>query len=451
MSNSDIVNIVHNRVAAFISAHGLFSACGKYIVALSGGADSVALLRIMCSLGYNVEAAHCNFHLRGDESGRDEAFCVELCERMGICIHRIHFDTREYASLHKVSIEMAARDLRYRYFEQLRADIGADAICVAHHQDDNVETILLNIIRGTGVSGLTGMSPRNGDVIRPLLCVGRKDIMEYLGGLNQDFVTDSSNLVDDVQRNKLRLNVIPLLEEVNPAVKSNILNMSRWVGEASAIVGCSLSEIKKKVIKFGGFVEIDIPALEAFPSPEYLLWDILKDYGFNSSQVIGISANLHLETGKTWLSATHELVINRNKLLLTPIDEISCLSKKIPEVGTYVFGRSVKLRIEKTVITDGYTISRQSEKVCLDASKVRFPLVVRNVVSGDRFVPYGMKGTKLVNDFLSDQKVPLPLKRRQLVVTDADGNIVWVVGRRPDGRFCLSKSSVAAIEISLLF
>lgn len=450
MSNNDIVNIVHNRVATFVAAHELFSADKKYIVALSGGADSVALLKIMCSLRYKVEAAHCNFHLRGDESNRDEAFCVALCEKMGVDIHRIHFDTREYASLHKVSIEMAARDLRYRYFEQLRTDIVADAICVAHHQDDNVETILLNIVRGTGMNGLTGMSPKNGNILRPLLCIGRDDILNYLAALGQNFVTDSSNLVDDVQRNKLRLNVIPMLEEVNPSVKSNILNMSRWVGEASAIVSSSLSKAKENIIKNGNFIEIDISQVEAFPSPEYLLWDILRDYGFNSSQTTNISENLHLETGKTWLSASHELVINRNKLLLMPLCDAANLNMKIPEEGTYVFGQNVKLRVEKKEIDENYKISRQSDKVCLDASKVRFPLVVRNVVSGDRFVPFGMKGTKLVSDFLTDQKVPLPLKRRQLVVTDADGNIMWVVGRRPDGRLCLSKHSAAAIEISLL-
>ena len=220
------------QVAGFIARNQLLAADNKYIVALSGGADSVALLLIMKALGYDVEAAHCNFHLRGKESERDENFCVSLCESLGIILHRIHFDTLTYAQLHKVSIEMAARDLRYSYFEQLRRDINADAICVAHHKDDNVETILLNLVRGTGMNGLTGISPRNGFILRPLLCIGREDILEYLEAENQDYVTDSSNLVDDVQRNKIRLNVLPLLENVNPAVKDNILTMARWIAEA---------------------------------------------------------------------------------------------------------------------------------------------------------------------------------------------------------------------------
>lgn len=170
-------------------------------------------------MGIDTEAVTCNFHLRGKESDRDENFCVALCERLGIKLHRCHFDTRSYAEARKISIEMAARELRYRYFEQLRQDIGAEAICVAHHQDDSIETLLMNLIRGTGINGLKGIQPINGHIIRPLLCVGRKDIEDYLNSLGQDYVTDSTNLVDDVMRNKIRLNVIPLLETINPNVR----------------------------------------------------------------------------------------------------------------------------------------------------------------------------------------------------------------------------------------
>ena len=382
------------QVAGFVARNQLLAADNKYIVALSGGADSVALLLIMKALGYDVEAAHCNFHLRGKESERDENFCVSLCESLGVILHRIHFDTLTYAQLHKVSIEMAARDLRYSYFEQLRRDINADAICVAHHKDDNVETILLNLVRGTGMNGLTGISPRNGFILRPLLCIGREDILEYLEAENQDYVTDSSNLVDDVQRNKIRLNVLPLLENVNPAVKDNILTMARWIAEASTIVEASLSEAKAKAVSSATLNDsfcVDISKVEEYPSAEYLLWNILSDYGFNSSQVALVAENLHATTGTSWLSSSHELT-----------------------------------------------------------QKVKFPLMIRRVARGDRFVPFGMKGSKLVSDFLTDQKVALPLKRRQLVVADAGGNILWVVGKRLDGRFAVSPCSKSVVEISLL-
>ena len=441
------------QVAGFIARNQLLAADNKYIVALSGGADSVALLIIMKALGYDVEAAHCNFHLRGKESERDENFCVSLCESLGIILHRIHFDTLTYAQLHKVSIEMAARDLRYSYFEQLRRDINADAICVAHHKDDNVETILLNLVRGTGMNGLTGISPRNGFILRPLLCIGREDILEYLEAENQDYVTDSSNLVDDVQRNKIRLNVLPLLENVNPAVKDNILTMSRWIAEASTIVEASLSEAKAKAVSSATLNDsscVDISKVEEYPSAEYLLWDILKDYGFNSSQVAFVAENLHATTGTSWFSSSHELTLDRGRLILTPLDKEEGRQMRIPEAGTYVYTELCKLKIEQKEINENYTISRSSDKVCLDAQKVKFPLMIRRVARGDRFVPFGMKGSKLVSDFLTDQKVALPLKRRQLVVADADGNILWVVGKRLDGRFAVSPCSKSVVEISLL-
>lgn len=452
------------QVAGFVARNQLLAADNKYIVALSGGADSVALLLIMKALGYDVEAAHCNFHLRGKESERDENFCVSLCESLGIILHRIHFDTLTYAQLHKVSIEMAARDLRYSYFEQLRRDINADAICVAHHKDDNVETILLNLVRGTGMNGLTGISPRNGFILRPLLCIGREDILEYLEAENQDYVTDSSNLVDDVQRNKIRLNVLPLLENVNSAVKDNILTMARWIAEASTIVEASLDEAKAKAVSslsvgaknhdakpmLNDSFSVDISKIEEYPSAEYLLWDILKDYGFNSSQVALVADNLHATTGTSWLSSSHELTLDRGRLILTPLDKEEGRKMRIPEAGTYVYTELCKLKIEQKEINENYTISRSSDKVCLDAQKVKFPLMIRRVARGDRFVPFGMKGSKLVSDFLTDQKVALPLKRRQLVVTDACGNILWVVGKRLDGRFAVSPCSKSVVEISLL-
>ena len=210
------------NVEQFIARHQLLDKDKPCLIALSGGADSVSLLLALLHLGYKTEACHCNFHLRGSESVRDEQFCVSLCERLGVPLHRIHFDTEQYASLHKVSIEMAARELRYRYFEQLIQDLEAQGVCVAHHRDDSVETLLINLIRGTGINGLTGIAPRNGHVLRPLLDVSREDILEYLSLQQQDYVTDSTNLVPDVVRNKIRLQVLPLLRTINPSVSDSI-------------------------------------------------------------------------------------------------------------------------------------------------------------------------------------------------------------------------------------
>lgn len=240
-----------SKVADFIAKHQLLSPSGLHLVALSGGADSVALLRILRDLGYRIEAAHCNFHLRGAESDRDEQFVKDLCNSLKITLHLIHFDTAGYSSLHQVSIEMAARELCYGFFRQLCQDIGAETVCVAHHRDDAVETFLMNLLRGSGIHGLTGIRPKNGLVVRPLLGVGRQEIVDYLHSIGQDYVTDSTNLHDDVLRNKLRLNVLPLLKDINPSAAENIDKTARFLQETEKILihSCRLHYSDSSVLK----------------------------------------------------------------------------------------------------------------------------------------------------------------------------------------------------------
>ena len=224
------------RIQTYIADHNLLTKEGKHLVALSGGADSVALLLILKQLGYNFEAIHCNFHLRGEESDRDEMFCVDLCKKHGINLHITHFDTKEYCRLNHVSIEMGARTLRYAYFHQLLHDIQAESICVAHHRNDCAETLLMNIIRGTGVTGLTAIRPKNGKIIRPLLCVSRDEIIKYLEDMQQDYVTDSSNLVNDVLRNKIRLDIMPKLAEINPSVTEALANTAEHIQQVMPLI-----------------------------------------------------------------------------------------------------------------------------------------------------------------------------------------------------------------------
>ena len=270
------------KVKAFIAENQLLQPGSTYLLALSGGCDSVALLRIMIELNYHVAAVHCNFQLRNAESKRDEMFCEELCRSLKVPFHRVYFDTKAYASLHHVSIEMAARELRYDYFEKLRKDISADDILVAHHQDDNIETALLNLIRGTGIQGLLGMKPKNGHIIRPLLSVSRKEIEQYLSSIHQVYVTDSSNLVADVMRNKIRLEVIPLLKTLNPSVSDNISATIKHLNEASNVLNSALEDGKKRVVSVNkqSQIAINIEALQKEVSPEYILYSVLSNYSF---------------------------------------------------------------------------------------------------------------------------------------------------------------------------
>lgn len=426
----------------------------KYIVALSGGADSVCLLLKMLDEGRHVEAAHCNFHLRGAESDRDESFVVSLCSRLGVPLHRAHFDTREYASLHKVSIEMAARTLRYDYFEKLRCDIGAEAILVAHHRDDNVETVLMNMVRGTGIRGVAGIRPRNGHILRPLLDMSRSDIEAYLRERGETYVTDSTNLEDEATRNKFRLNVIPLLRTINPRASENIHSTSKHLAEAERIVEWAVSMAREEVITSqGDDLIIDVPRLEAFVSPEYLLNDICRDYGFSTSQIADMSEAIREHhVGAVFSSATHiAAVANINNQLCIQISQnIADQSEyKLPEEGIYNLSSTLKVIIKSEVIADDFVISKSADCATLDYRKVVFPLTLRTIREGDRFTPFGMKGSKLVSDYLTDIKCSVIDKRRQQVVVDATGTIVWLVGRRTSDKCRIDATSTKALVISL--
>ncbi|MDD7257188.1 MAG: tRNA lysidine(34) synthetase TilS [Prevotellaceae bacterium] len=447
MSNKAIVK----TVADFIEKNGLLDKDGRYLVGLSGGADSVALLLILKELDYHVEAVHCHFHLRGAESDRDEAFCVSLCRKNKVELHRVHFDTMEYASLHKVSIEMAARDLRYRYFAQLKRDMQVNAICVAHHQDDSVETVLMNLIRGTGVKGLAGISPVHGDIIRPLLCISRKDIEEFLLERKQEFVTDSTNLVADAVRNKIRLEVIPLLRQINPSVSQSIAQTALWMNEASRVLDVSLSAMRQTVVSYSDrspdAVIVDIPALKAQVSPESVLYDILKDFGFSSHQVQQVYSCMGACSGTEFHSPSHQLVIDRGKILVEPVEKELPPTRIIPEEGTYVFGASLKFKLSLMDRNETFQISRAKDCVHLDAAEVRFPLAVRRIKEGDRFHPFGMNGSKLISDYLTDRKLSLFDKRRQLVVVNANDEVLWLVNERIDHKFRIKDNTKKILSI----
>ena len=438
-----------NKVADFIEREELLSRDGLHLVALSGGADSVALLLVMKELGYRIEAAHCNFHLRGEESNRDEEFVKMLCKRHNVPIHLIHFDTEEYASLHQVSIEMAARDLRYQYFHQLCHDIGADSVCVAHHRDDAIETFLMNLIRGAGIHGLTGIRPQNGQIIRPLLCVSRQEIEDYLLSKGQDFVTDSTNLIDDVVRNKIRLRVLPLLREINPNVASNIDKTANYLRQAEKILDNELSVQKSSLIQNNEVSKsqsVAISQLLQLPSPELFLHEWLTQMGFNSSQTEQIFTHLIGQSGREFSSPTHTLIIDRNQLVVEPLKS-PMKTMKIPETGHYRYTDDLRFSF---IISDDVKISKSDNSITLDTEKVQFPLTIRSLQPGDTFCPFGMKGHKLVSDFLTDRKMNILQKRRQLVVTDAQGEIIWLVGLRTDNRYKVEKKTRSVLRITVL-
>lgn len=449
-------NAFEHKVGRFITDHRLLSHDALCLVALSGGADSVALLRVLLRLGYRIEAIHCNFHLRGGESDRDERFCEHLCQTLNVPFHRVHFDTTAFASLHRISIEMAARQLRYAHFEALRLSLHATEIAVAHHLNDSVETFLLNLLNNTGLHGLTGIKPRNGFVVRPLLCVTRDEITDYISSLGQDYVTDSTNLVPDFKRNKIRLQLLPLCAQVNEAAVSNIASCISRLQDVERIFDKAAAEsVESSKISVGDpemSLVLDLNVLSRSVAVETYLFEAIRGYGFNGTQV-GEMVHCMDGSGKTWQSGSHEALIDRGRLFIAPLSVFDHRSLKIPLEGTYVWkenaqtGHKCLFRVsscdrEKTVV------SHDPNCCTLDASKVTFPLTVRHAVRGDAFRPFGMKGRKLVSDFLTDRKATLFDKRRQLVVCQSDGDIVWLVGLRPDDRFKITPSTQTVLTIS---
>lgn len=425
-----------SKVKDYIKKHNLLNSNDLYLVALSGGADSVALLLLLDEMGCQLHAVHCNFHLRGEESDRDERFCEQLCQQKNIPFHRIHFDTMTYAETHQVSVEMAARELRYRYFEQLRKDIGAAGVCVAHHRDDTVETVVLNLVRGTGLRGLTGIQPKNGNILRPLLGVSRAEIEEYLRVKGQEYVTDHTNLETDVLRNKVRLQVIPLLRQLNPAVSENIQRTAENLSDAQAVLNAVM-------LPYQHVKELDLNQLTDTASREYITFEWLKNYGFNGTQVRQI---LTAETGRVFSSPQgYDVLVDRGHLLVEPSLK-PMKNLRIPEEGTYVLDDQTRISVKREPVW----ISRDAAVATVDTSRVRFPLTVRRVEEGDWMIPFGMEGRKLLSDLMTDRKMTVFEKRRQLVVVDGEGNVVWLVGIRTDNRCRVSSDTTEVLRLVLI-
>jgi tRNA(Ile)-lysidine synthase len=420
------------KVKEFIEKEDLFSKQDKILVALSGGADSVALTRILITLGYHCEVAHCNFELRGEESDRDEDFVRNFCRSLNIKCHSIHFETRRYAAQQSISIEMAARELRYNWFSKICEESDCQVVAVAHHKDDSVETMLLNLIRGTGINGLLGIRPKNGNVVRPLLCASRQEVVEYLHRMNQTYVTDSTNLEDEYTRNKIRLNLLPLMEEINPSVKDGLVKTSSYLNDISKVYQQAIKESIDRIF-ITPEKEISIEKLMNEPAPQALLFEVLSPLGFNSTQVEEVYGSLNGQPGKRFISSQWQVVKDRDLLL---IEKVKTANDK-PQI---IF--------EEVLLTKDFVIPKDKNTACFDANKFKGVISIRKWEKGDYFIPFGMKGKKLVSDFMTDSKFSL-LKKEQQWVLSCNDQIAWLIGERTDNRFRIDDSTQKVIIAKL--
>ena len=354
------------------------------------------------------------------------------------------FDTRKYAADHHLSIEMAARELRYDWFEKQRTETGAQAIAVAHHRDDSVETLLMNLVRGTGIRGMSGIRPKNGFVVRPLLAVSREEILKWLAERGLTYMTDSTNLSDAYTRNFIRLRVLPLLEEINPSVKNAIARTSEHLSAAETVYLHVVEDARNKVIEQGS--RLSIATLMHYPSPDAILYELLKTYNFTRPVTEDIYLSLTKESGKTFYSSTHRLLKDRDYLLLSPLMEEKVCEYTLAG-DEAVWSGPVELSFEKIVLKKDFCIRKDKNIAYFDYDKLTFPLTLRTWKEGDWFIPFGMKGRKKLSDYFSDHKFSRFEKERTWLLCSGDA-VIWIVGERPDNRFCLDNKTKGVLVVN---
>ena len=416
---------MQDQFLKFIARHNLCSRSQPVFVAVSGGIDSVVLLHLFVNTGFNVTAAHVNFHLRGEESDEDESFVRARCAHWGISLVTKGVETKNYATGKGISIQMAARDLRYEWFSELMASVPGSVVATAHHIGDSGETMLLNLVRGTGIDGLTGIPLKNNGVIRPLAFASRANIDQYAAQHAIAWREDESNLDDHYQRNFLRHHVMGLLKQINPSLDETLSKNFTRLGAERELMERSLANLKENyVLDKDNNIRIAKKALEGFIHKGGVLLRMIEPFGFNFSTAEQIVVAMSGQPGKMFFSGTHALAVDREDLIIS-----SFQSPEI-EITTYE--------------TTDPSFSNDPDVACLDADKIRFPLTVRQWKDGDSFQPLGMKGKKKVSDFLIDEKISVIGKQSVMVMTSGD-DIIWVVGMRIDDRFKITEETTRVV------
>lgn len=432
--------MLEKKFEKYITEHALVDHGDKILLAVSGGVDSMVMMHLFVQAGYNVGVAHCNFQLRGEESDEDEQLVEERAASYGLPFFNRRFDTHGEMERTGDSVQIAARRLRYTWFRELCDEHGYDAVAIAHHADDSIETFFINLMRGTGLKGLTGIHRVNGKIIRPLLFASRREILEYATAHGIKFREDSSNRSTKYMRNKIRLGIVPILRTINPNFTEVMgANISRLTDAQLFIDRCIEVIMKKAVSTDGELVTIDPTAIDPSMPLNYVIYEIMSSgYGFKGDVIDGlIDALLRGATGRRFYTKDHVAYVDRGKILVSRItEEDPCETELRIDAHKVYCGNSI-IFVEHTDIDNMSTLNQPQCVALLDADKLQWPMTLRRWHEGDSFIPFGMTGRKKVSDFLINEKVPLPEKSRQFVLVSGD-DIVWVVGRRIDDRYKVS-------------
>lgn len=430
-----------DRFQQYIEQNKLCDKNDQILVAVSGGVDSIVLLDLFKQTEYNIAIAHCNFQLRGVDSDADDQFVKNLGVEYKVKVYSKRFETKTYADYHKVSIQVAARDLRYAWFEELLKEKGIDFVAVAHHADDQVETFFINLSRGSGLSGLKGIPIKRNKIIRPLLFANRFEILAYSKENKLAFREDLSNLEDKYLRNKIRLKLLPELIKYVPKTKETIIESMEHLLDADIVFQQMLNEKYNTISKQkGGQVIISIHELTKLNPLDTWLYYLLRKFGFNRSTTNKVAETiLKGQVGKVFMSASQRMLIDRNELVIRNID-ISFKEVHSIDQGQNKITQPIDLTFRIVPKDKSFKINRSTNIAQLDFDKINFPLQIRSWKKGDRFKPLGMKGSKLLSDFFIDIKINL-FEKEDMWLLFSGSEIVWVIGYRISDKFKITSKT----------
>lgn len=434
----------------YISKNNLFNKQDKILLALSGGCDSTALFQLLKNLNYKFSAAHCNFNLRNKDSDDDELFVKKLCKNSDIQLFNTSFNTKKFAETNKLSIEDAARKLRYSWFEKIRSQNNFSYILTAHHLDDRIESFFINLTKGTGIKGLRSILPKNNFIVRPLLFAKKEEIENYCINNNIQYRTDQSNYDTYFLRNKFRHEILPVLKKINPKFQDSMVKNFHIYNEFENIYNDYI-ETKKKFISEvrKNLIYIDLEKLLKSLAPLSLLFEIIRPYGFKSSQCRHILNNINnLQTGKLFFSKTHRILKDTKYLIIDTLkiekNEIFYFDKEITHSEI-----PIKLSFSYSDIIPS-EFKTDKDTALVDADRISYPLIIRKYKKGDRFNPFGMKGEKMLSDFFTDNKINLFERENIWILTTKEDEIIWIIGYRTDNKFKINENTKKILQIKRL-